>query len=121
MRSVLLPALTVFPYRDGHRDTDKKHEDAKADRSESRLVSEFMVKTPGNSATQPKRKGHAQSTNTKRDTPVADQKSQVDFKTNEEEEKHEAKIGSQRQGWHRCVREDGSFEARDPAHSRGTE
>lgn len=107
---------SVQAYRDGHRDTDEKHEGAEVDMYSVWLVTKLMVQTPGQSTAKSERQSHACEADTDGWFPVAHQVSHVHFESDQEEEEHKSKICDEVEIGDGSLGENGICESRYTTH-----
>jgi hypothetical protein len=107
-------------YGDSHCDTDEKHVHSEIDVYKTLLMPKVIVETNGNCATQPKGQRHTSQPYAQRNLPIADEESEIDFQTNNEQEKSKANVCDKGQVGHGGGGKDGIGEARDATHDGRT-
>jgi hypothetical protein len=109
--------LEIYTYCDGHGNTDEQHENGEFNVHCPRLVFELIVQAHCDCASESERNGHTSHTNIERYFPVAEQKAQINFKSDDKQEKCKTNVGNQIQVGHGGIRKDRFLEAWNTTHN----
>lgn len=100
-------------YCDSHGYTNEEHEDSEVSIHRPWLVPKLVVQPNCNGTSHAKGDGHADNTDIEGNFPVTEHETEIDFKTDDEEEQGQSEVGDQVQVGHRLSGKDRFCEAWD--------
>ena len=84
--------MLLQTHRNRHGNTDKQHINGKINFDHAMLMPKLIVQSHSNSSTESKRNGHTRYSDNEGGFPVAEQKPEIDFEANDEEEQGKSDI-----------------------------
>jgi len=116
----MFETMILMTYCYGHGYTNEKHEDGKVDLHHSWLILKLIVQPNCDGTSHAEGDNHADDTDIEGNLPVAEQETEINFETNDEEEQGQSEVGDQVQVGHRLCGKDRFCEARDATEDGGT-